>query len=163
MNDSDLRATVLRRFYERRRTQSFRWDAADVPKEIAPRDFYLICNLLAQHKLIEWDPFDPDQEEVFGGFGRITPLGIDVLEGMVRSPISIGVTSPLPEASLQPGIQPVASSNLTIPELLKAIESSEAPDAEKDKARLLLGDFLRNPLISSIGHTPPSSDARPQA
>ena len=162
MNDSDLRATVLRRFYERRRTQSYRWDATDVPQEIEPRDFYLICNLLAEHKLIEWDPFDPEQAEVFGGFGRITALGVDVLEGTVRSPISIGITSPLSEVPSQPGIQPVASSNLTIPELLQAIESLEAPDDEKDKARLLLGDFLRNPLISSIGQEPPP-DTRPRA
>ena len=162
MNDSDLRATVLRRFYERRRTKSFRWVEADVPEGIAPRDFYLICNVLAEHKLIEWDPFDPNQTEVFGGFGRITTLGIDVLEGSACSPISIGITQEFSGTTGQPGSQAITSPSMTIGDLVKAIETSNAPDSEKDKARLLLGDFLRNWLVIEIPETPPP-DTRPRA
>ena len=161
MNDSDLRATVLRQFYERRRNASPRWTEADVPKGIVPRDFYLICNLLAEHKLIKWDPFDPEQVEVFGGFGTITSLGVDVLEGTVRSPIAIGIANQFRGATMPPGIQTDTSANLTISDLVKAIESSNAPDAEKDKARLLLGDFLRHPVVTSIAA--PQPDARPRA
>lgn len=89
--DADLRATILKRFYDERHIRSF--TRLPVPADASIEDRIVaanICSQLAESGLIEWKTPVAGTPE---GMGCITARGIDVIEGTAAPPIAISIGS----------------------------------------------------------------------
>src|SRR5690606_17242414 len=84
MKDTELRGIILQCYYDKRRESMFTPDEKDFQEQVTIEDICAISEQLGEHELITWKHI-----KQFGGIsfgmGKITALGIDVVEG-VRSP-----------------------------------------------------------------------------
>lgn len=153
MKDSELRAIVLKQFYERRRDITPKWGERCVPQGIDARDFFLICNRLSDYNLISWKPYEKLQNGILGGIGTITAFGVDVVEGTQRSPITITFDQSIKienSSNVQLGNNNAISTIIDIERLNAAIGHSRFSTAEKQEAKNLLNKFLEHPLVTSV-------------
>ncbi|MGA2143558.1 MAG: hypothetical protein ABSH49_01100 [Bryobacteraceae bacterium] len=90
MNDGELRGIILRYFYEARNYPGM-LNILGVPDvaNLVEHQFRIvsICRQLAEHGLIHWEDFG--SLNTFGGEGRITACGVDVVEGTAQPPITV--------------------------------------------------------------------------
>jgi hypothetical protein len=121
MKDGELRGVILKYFYEARNYPGM-LNVLAVPDVInlVDQQFRIIsiCRQLAEHDLIHWEDFG--SLNTFGGEGRITARGVDVVEGTARSPIavilhdnSIRVTQ---SANVQIGDANAITNSITLPQ-----------------------------------------------
>lgn len=157
MKDTELRALILQKYYEKRREGPFQWsedDFKDVPDsaDFDAADLYRICDQLADHGLINWRPVKTFGG-VVGGIGNITASGVDIIEGTAQPPISMTFDHSITvhgSSNVQVGSNNTQGSTIQIGRLVDAIEQSNAPEADKTEAKSRLKRFLEHPLVTSI-------------
>jgi hypothetical protein len=151
IKDADRRALVLRRLYDERHVHDWTGFPLD---PAAPQDEQIIaaniCAQLQQFGLVEWKSVPG----FAGGWARITGPGIDVVEGNAKSPIAITTIDKSVTITgsrhLQIGDGNVQDINMNADKIVAGINSSTATEAEKEKAKSLLQQFLENPLLSTV-------------
>lgn len=96
MKDSDLRALVLKAFYDQRKDGNVGVNTRGVPplniSVVDIGDVLRICSQLAENALIEWKTADGRTGNPVAGVGMITAYGVDVIEGEEEAPIPIHMT-----------------------------------------------------------------------
>ncbi|HZT22921.1 MAG TPA: hypothetical protein VFB55_08445 [Verrucomicrobiae bacterium] len=149
MKDSEIRGLVLRAFYERRREGRRFWRPDDVPG-INPVDFYRIVGQLAQHDLLEWYPLENGSGNVIAGNGQINANGVDVIEGIAKSPITITFDQ-RQTVSITGSNNIVGDCNLmSVEEIRSAISHSNFSEAEKAEAKSLWQKVSENKLLNTV-------------
>jgi hypothetical protein len=152
VKDAERRAIILRKFYDGRHARDG-WmalpveaSASDDERRIAAN----ICRHLGESNLIQWKP-------VLGprfGAGRITSEGIDVIEGNARPPIAVTIDSHQysfhGSSNVQIGKGNAQNITFNADRIIAAINSSQAPSAEKEKAKSIFQSILESPLLSSV-------------
>lgn len=154
MKDTEIRGILLQKYYERRRERHIQLSSEDFDGQISDTDIAYISDQLAEHGLIDWQPFH-NRGELVGGFGHITAFGVDVIEDEdVDSPIkivfdqrNITVTK---STNVQIGNVNIQTETITIGEIIAAIAKSNASEKEKNDAKSILKRFLEHPLVTSI-------------
>jgi hypothetical protein len=167
MKDSEARALLLRGFYEKRRAG---WLGLGVdtgnPLEFDDRipqgDVVHLAVQLGEAGLIEWNPAIDHRGNPFAGVGKITALGIDVIDGTQDSPIPLLIdqSSHIQHINISgqhggvqvSGAHSSQQQNLTheIERLVSAINSSNVSAGEKEEAKSKLGDFLKTSAAGAI-------------
>jgi len=94
MRDNELRGLILQMYYDKRREGLFQWtdeDFKDLPDTIkfTAVELFRVCDQLGEHGLIEWQGLQDGKGQTVGGWGKISALGVAVIEGHAKSPISI--------------------------------------------------------------------------
>jgi RIP homotypic interaction motif len=154
MKDNEIRGIVLRAYYDRRRDGEFQWyenDLKNLPK-IDRVDLFRACDQLAEHGLINWNPIRLRSGTITGA-GKITALGVDVIEGHSHPPDSITLDQSISihgSSNVQVGSHNVQDISIQIEKLVSAIDHSSASDEEKAEAKSRLKKFLEHPLVASI-------------
>jgi hypothetical protein len=153
IKDADRRAVILQKFYDVRHERN---DWLEMPVEASAsegerRIVYNICRQLSESGLINWKVFSgPD----FNGAGRITNLGVDVIEGNVKSPIAITIDgrqiSVHGSSHVQIGDGNAQNITFTADKIVAAINSSQVPPGEKEKAKSIVQSILESPLLSKL-------------
>jgi hypothetical protein len=155
MKDNELRAVVLRRFYECRAAGRHDWKLEDLNNEVktTPGDFYRICDQLAEHKLIEWQPMRAQMRgHIFtnGGLGQITAKGVDVIEGTVQSPISISVDHSQ-TVTIHGSNNIIGNNNqLSLESVNSEISRSNFSEPEKVEAKSLWQKVCENKILNTV-------------
>jgi hypothetical protein len=155
MKDTDLRAIVLQKYYQKRREGHSQWkesDFTDVEENLDGSDIFRICDQLAEHGLIDWKPVR-SRGGTIGGIGKITANGIDVIEGTSRSPISMTFDHSITvqdSTHVQVGNNNIQDISLQLQRLVDVIEQSSASGTEKEEAKTLLKRLIEHPLFTSI-------------
>jgi hypothetical protein len=160
MNDNDLRGPILRRIYDARNGPEG-WLRINDLREIVdedPNQIARICHDLAQLGLIEWkDARGPAGSAA--GLGKITAYGVNVIEGVVTSPIAItfqdysvdhSVTVSGSSHNVQVGSGNTQIGNVNISVLTSAIDSANIPPAQKEEAKSMLQRLAENPVVWGI-------------
>ncbi|CAK8716865.1 hypothetical protein GCAAIG_06275 [Candidatus Electronema halotolerans] len=158
MRDSELRGYILQYFYERRREHSLPSPkSVELGVEVTEQDILQICDQLSEKNLLDWQPIKSGlkhSEFTFQGTGRISTLGIDVVEGAVNPVINVEFNRHrnTESATGSKGGDHITCNNnrLTFLWLIKAIESSDATPQEKEEAKTLFRNFFEHPLVSKI-------------
>jgi hypothetical protein len=89
VKDADRRAVVLQKFYDERHVKNWVWFPAEV--NATPEEKIITSNIIDQlHQSGLIDVKRPLQGEP-EGMGRITSLGVDVIEGNTKAPITISI------------------------------------------------------------------------
>ena len=168
MKDSELRGLILQYFYDRRRQDILQ---APKPSDLAAdfgidvdfndQDILHVCEQLGEKGLFDWDPINSTSgsgDYFLNGIGKINAFGIDVVEGEA-APADIKVkfvqhNNNTVTITGSTNVNNMIGSNntntLTLPELVKAIESADATPQEKEEAKSLLLKVLEHPLVSKI-------------
>jgi hypothetical protein len=87
------------------------------------------------------------------GMGRITNLGVDVVEGNTAAPIAISIDRSISVSGsthVQIGDGNVQDLHMNADKIVGAINRSTATGAEKEEAKSLLARLLDNPILSRI-------------
>ncbi|XOF33745.1 MAG: hypothetical protein ACL93V_00120 [Candidatus Electrothrix sp. YB6] len=160
MNDTELRGLILQYYYDRRRKSSLPAPKpADLDVEVDEQDILQVCDQLGEYNLLKWTASkftDYDSlGEISFGLGKINAYGIDVVEGVATPDIKVKFVqhnNNTVTISDSTNVNNIIGSNntLTLPELVKAIESADATPQEKEEAKTLLRKFLDHPLASTI-------------
>ena len=152
MKDTEIRGILLQKYYERRRERHIQFSSEDFDGAISDTDIAYISDQLAEHGLIDWQPFH-NRGELVGGFGYITAFGVDVIEDEdVDSPIKIVFDQRNITVTKSTNVQ-IGNGNIqaiTIGEIIAAIAKSNASEKEKNDAKSILKRFLEHPLVTSI-------------
>lgn len=149
MKDSELRAKILKKFYEERRHSAKIWVAKDVPEGIVALDFFDVCGQLGEHGLIDWDP-QMEMFKVKSGRGKITAGGIDVIEGTVKSPITITLDH-RQTVSITGSNNIVGDHNsMSVEAISSAINRTSFSEAEKAEAKSLWQKVTENKLLNTV-------------
>jgi hypothetical protein len=153
IKDSDRRAVILQKFYEARHVKggfiSLPVDpsASEEERLIAAN----ICRHLGESGLIEWKGFLGPEVD---GAGRITSLGIDVVEGNTPAPIAITIDSRQysvhGSSNVQIGEGNAQGITIRADKVIAAIDHSQATDEEKEKARSIVKSILASPFLTKI-------------
>mgnify|MGYP007055198744 CR=1 FL=1 len=156
MKDSDLRALVLKKFYEERKKDKYFPKAEDFP-EVDIDDIYRVCSQLAEHNLLKaWQAIG---RPVSNGNGIISADGVDVIEGTKKPSIAISVTNNnqsisvgnISKASnLTIGNDNTVSIESNLKEIIEMLKSSDSSKEEKEAALTLLKGFISHPLVASM-------------
>ena len=154
VKDNDLRGTVLQNFYDLRHKKS----SLQLPDVAIPdadwRVTSNICMQLSDHGLIEWSPSNSIDETIFGGLGRITAHGVDVIEGHSRPRIAITVhdrsVAVHGSTNVQIGNSNTLSATIDINNVFKAIDESTASDEQKEEAKSLFTKLTGNATFAAI-------------
>lgn len=153
MKDNELRGKVLQTYYDLRHLGYFQWINEDVPQDKWPvqsiDELTRICGQLAEKNLIEW------KARTRGGQGKITALGVDVIEGVANPPISITLdrshtVSIHNSQNVQVGDHNNIEALVQVGKINKAIDISSFSPQQKAEAKSLLGRFLEHPVIAAI-------------
>ena len=160
MRDNELRGLILQKYYDKRRDGFFQWtaeDFKDLPDTIKfdAVELFRVCDQLGEHGLIEWQGLYDGKGQTIGGWGKISALGVDVIEGHAKSPISITIDQSQyvivqKSSNVQIGDANIQDVSIQIDKLISAIEQSKASEREKAEAKSLLKKFLEHPLVTSI-------------
>ncbi|WP_152982894.1 hypothetical protein [Acidiphilium sp. JA12-A1] len=151
MTDGELRGIVLQKFYDLRhrddRVIQLTTIAESIPDQTETR-IANICEQLHQHGLIDWRPLNAIGG-YRGGMGNITANGVDVIEGIQSSPISIQLHAVSVHNSnhVQIGNANIQNATVDIEKLISAVNNSTASDQEKAAAKSLLQSMIQNPLV----------------
>ncbi|HWD59361.1 MAG TPA: hypothetical protein VG308_13825 [Stellaceae bacterium] len=153
MRDDELRGAILQRFFDYRHRGILQLtDILDVGYPAEPLLVASVCERLAQAGLIEWKT--SKSMAAVGGIGRITAAGVDVVEGhrdppntpMLRGHVLSGGGT----TNIQAGGGVSATGRLPIDRALKAVDQSNASDADKSLAKSLITELGTNPLACSV-------------
>jgi hypothetical protein len=151
LKDADRRAFILRKFYDERHIRSWVGFPADPSASQEEKTIVAnICSQLHEGGLIEWKTPARGLAE---GMGRITNLGVDVVEGNTAAPIAISIDKSISVSGsthVQIGDSNVQDLHLNADKIIAAINNSTATEAEKEEAKSLLGRLLDNPILSRI-------------
>jgi hypothetical protein len=154
MKDTELRGIVLQCYYDKRRESMFTPKVEDFQEQITLEDICAISGQLDEHGLITWKAIKSFGGVVFG-LGKITALGIDVVEGVTAPDIKV-------EFVQNKSINITGSSNVIvgdhnkqnishhISEIARAIDASQATHEQKAEAKSLLRKFVENPMVTAI-------------
>ncbi len=154
MKDTELRGIILRRYYEKRREAMFTPEVGDLQEQVTFEDICAISGQLGEYGLITWKAIRSFGGVSFG-LGKITALGIDVVEGVATPDIKV-------EFVQNKSINITGSSNVIvgdhnkqnishhITEIARAIEASQATSEQKAEAKNLLRTFVEHPLVTSV-------------
>lgn len=154
MKDTELRGIVLQCYYEKRREPMFTPQEEDFQEKISLEDICAVSGQLGEHGLITWKAIKSFGGVSFG-LGKITALGIDVVEGDVTPDIKV-------EFVQNKSINITGSSNVIvgdhnkqnishhITEIARAIEAGQATPEQKAEAKGLLRTFVEHPLVTSV-------------
>lgn len=159
MKDKELRGIVLSRFYELRREGTKQ--VGEMGFEMLPNfadldvsEILRICDQLGKQDLIEWKSLPGPNGQSMGGFGQISPFGVDVVEGNTPAPIAITFMdnrqnlSIVNSQNVQVGNANVQDVNMRIGDnLMAAIDAAKGTGGEKREAKSLLQKALDNPLV----------------
>lgn len=159
MKDNELRAIVLQKYYDLRRRGTFQWCEVELDDHFPIKEFSelgRICDQLAEHGLIHWQPTRSLGQPI-GGFGNITAFGVDVIEGTAKSPIAItfdhSQTVTLhdsPNAKVQVGNNNSASDAWVGADLIRAIDHSGFSTSEKTEAKSIWTKVCENKLLNTV-------------
>lgn len=154
MRDVELRGAILQRFYD------FRYrgilQLTDIVAEMRPVAPLLAAGIneqLAKAGLVGWKTSKTTAG--VGGIGRITPLGVAVVEGHREPPISLllpgrGIVGG--RVGLRKGGLPVSATPMLLNKALAAIDQTSSPLAEKAAAKTLIRELAASPLAwSALG------------
>jgi hypothetical protein len=151
VTDADRRAVVLRKFYDARHSQG--WLSVPVESAASKEEKVIaanICRQLGQSMLIEWKGLEGTTE----GMGRITNIGIDVVEGNLKPPIAINVDSRQftihNSSNVQIGDGNAQDLSLAADKIVAAINGSSASEQEKAQARSLVQSIINSPVLSKL-------------
>jgi hypothetical protein len=159
MKDNDLRGLILRKYYEKRREGWVQWkseDFTDVDGDFDADDLFRVCNQLGEHGLIEWSGVDDHRGQTVDGRGRISALGVDVIEGNQKAPLAINFdysqhhVNVSSSSNVQVGSGNIQGVSVHIQGLAEAIDRSKATPGEKEAAKSALRQFLDHPAVSAI-------------
>jgi len=156
MKDSEIRAIVLQKFYDKRREGNFVPSDYDFPVNPDLNEALHICDQLRQHGLIHWVPVYSEGIPVKGS-GRISAAGVDVIESGGKTapvaftfpPVTQHITFNHP-SNVQIGNHNVQNIQQVFSELIEKINLSGATEEKKAEAKGLLRSFLEHPLVGSI-------------
>lgn len=151
ITDTALRGLVLQAFYERRQSRDFLVPTAGWIDEKADSDeLCRISEQLGEHGLIEWEP------TYEGGAGRITALGVDVVEGQRQPGIAVQLVHNHYATTISGSTNVIVGNNNTqqvnaaFEELLRAIDAYSGSDAEKEKSKGLLAQLASSPVFAQV-------------
>jgi hypothetical protein len=88
MKDTEIRWLLLQRYYEKRREGFTIPTLKDFDGKLSEEDILYGSDELGQLGLIEWKSVK-DGGRIAAGMGRITPRGVEVVEGEAQSPVSV--------------------------------------------------------------------------
>lgn len=150
MTDNELRGRLLQDLYERRRED---WVQIGLNQMNDPdaQERIRIARQLDEHGLITLKILNRH----LGGMAKITAKGIDVLEGVAKSPISISIGSNQTynisnSSNVQVGNNNSQTINNGLQALIKSIEESAGTQEQKEQAKSLLKKVLEHPLVSAV-------------
>ncbi len=154
MKDTELRGIVLQKYYEKRRGPMFTPKPEDFDEQISFEDILAISGQLGEHGLITWNPIRAVEGVQFG-LGKISALGIDVVEGAATPAIKV-------EFVQNKSVTISGSSNVIvgdhnkqsvshhINEIIRAIDTSQETPEQKAEAKGLLRKFIEHPLVTAV-------------
>ena len=166
MKDSELRGLVLQEFYTKRRDGHIMigtdgGQCLEIPG-IDEQELLRISGQLAQYFLIEWQ----GEEDTFGkpmfGVGKISALGVDVIEGEQKAPLPIHIDQSHNVQNIHiegqnGGVQVAGAQShqnqsieQDIGKLISAVNGANVSEAAKQEAKGLLAKFLQSSAASSI-------------
>ena len=141
-------------YYDNRRKPLTRPKPEDFGGVLSDDDILEVSDQLARHQLLDWKPLK-SQNRIINGMGKISPFGIDVIEGAARSDINI-------ELVQNKNITITGSSNVIIGDnnsqhltqavrdLVSAINSSGTTLQQREEAKGLLQKFIEHPLVNTL-------------
>ena len=149
MRDDELRGAILQRFYDHRHRGLLQ--LADILAAVYPAEPLLVASVserLAQAGLIEWKT--SRSMAAVGGLGRITPVGVDVVEGHREPSIRLalrdrGVLGGAAVAA-PTGAGPSGTRSAQVDRALAAIDKISSPASEKAAAKALIRQLAGDPL-----------------
>ncbi|MCI5127750.1 MAG: hypothetical protein D3907_04465 [Candidatus Electrothrix sp. AUS3] len=160
MKDTELRGLILQYFYDRRRKDRLPAPKpADLDVDVDDQDILQVCDQLREYNLLKWTASKSTDYDSLGeisfGFGKINAFGIDVVEGEATPEIKVEFvqhnnnTVTITDST---GVNNIIGSNntLTLHELVKAVQSTDATKQEKEEAKSLLRKAFKNPTIAAI-------------
>lgn len=159
MKDSELRGYILQHYYDRRREDFLLPPkAADLEVQVTEEDIIQVCGQLCEQNLLKRDRngiYGLTTQHHYIYKHEINAFGIDVVEGAVTPAIKVEFVqhnNNTVTITGSTGVNNIIGSNntLTLPELVKAVESADATPQEKEEAKTLLREFLEHPLVSAI-------------
>ena len=154
MKDTELRGVILGKYYERRRGAIFTPKPEDFIPLIPIEDILAISDQLGEHGLLDWKAIKRIGN-ITAGLGKITALGIDVVEGAAQSDIKV-------EFVQTKNINVTGSSNVVVgdnnymtvmqhlSEFARLIDSSSGDPEQKAEAKGLLRQLAEHPLVTAI-------------
>ena len=145
VKDFDRRALVLRKLYDERHSDRFLpvpFDPSTARDE--QETTARICRQLSESGLIEWCPTLGESQ----GSARITARGIDVIEGKTTSPIAINIVHS--SSNVQIGEGNAQSFTFSGEKIVAAINNSNAPTAEKEKAKSAWQSVLDSSVLTKV-------------
>jgi hypothetical protein len=161
MKDSELRGLILEQFYRIRHQPEQLVNPLGIGRitDLDPNQLRIVnvCEQLAEDGLLRWE--SATSQTSFGGFGRITARGVDVVEGTVTPPItvtlhdhsihdhSVAVTE---SSSVQIGDSNTMLANVKVDKVIAAIDHSMASDEAKQEAKSLIEKVLNNPILKGL-------------
>jgi len=155
MKDSELRAIVLKKFYDRRREGIVSVNPEDFTPSVPHEDLMAIGDQLGEIGLLDWKAAK-FAGKTMRGLGKITASGIDVIETEGRTapvefifPMSQNFTFNSP-SNVQVGSHNSQSIIQAFSSIIEKIDSSSASEAEKVEAKSKLKAFLEHPLVTSV-------------
>lgn len=114
MTDAEIRGTLLKVFYDLRHNAGGWVPTSDMNVSGVERQVIgAVCEQLRDGGLIQWKPLIGAHEGFVIGMGKITAIGVDVVDGATRSPIAIQFREPVstahgPDNAEPTGIKPSA-------------------------------------------------------
>ena len=154
MKDTEIRGILLQFYYENRRKPLTRPNPEDFGGTLTDDEILEVSDQLARHQLLDWKPLRA-QNRIINGMGKISPFGIDGIEGTARADITI-------ELAQNKNITITGSSNVIIGDnnsqhltqavrdLVNAINSSGTNLQQKEEAKGLLQKFVEHPLVNTL-------------
>jgi hypothetical protein len=154
VKDADRRAVILQRFYDERHIRG--WVRMPVEPGASHDDRLIagnICQQLREHGLIEWKGTmgsgSPD------GMGRITAIGVDVVEGNTTAPIAISIDKRTYSISNAAGVvfgdhNVQGDIRLDASVVFNAVDRSPGTVEEKEEAKGLWLRVIENPILWNI-------------
>ena len=153
MKDTELRGLVLQVFYDARHKIPWLEFNALMSHMMGPADTTQVsnvCDQLAQHRLIDWRALGADGVRA-AALGKITAMGVDVIEGTARSPISITLHDHRITVTGSTGVI-VGDGNrqdirMDVGKIVSAIDRSSVSEGEKEEAKSLLERVASNSTL----------------
>lgn len=139
---------VLHGFYRMRGAPYYTPRLGDFGHSVSFEDIFAACEDLARHGLLEWMTIPGVSAASFGS-GRITPLGVEVLEGRASCPLALHLPLSLGPASLGMGAMPDISRQLH--DIADALEHCTGQEDDLAEARRRLARLVEHPLVAAMG------------
>lgn len=155
MRDDELGGAILQRFYDYRHRGVLQLtDIVMAARSAEPSLLVSVCERLAQAGLIEWKT--TRSMAMIGGLGRITALGVDVVEGHGEPSIRLVLRDRGVVGGAMPAARAAELTGVAIParveQALAVIDKAASPHDEKTVAKKLILQLAANALAwSAVG------------